>query len=225
MSQRVDFDDYAARYEGLLQEQLAFFSADRGYFSEYKAACLRDEIHGPVRRILDFGCGIGLSLPYVRKYFPEASVSATDISSGSLEHVRQNQPGVEVIADADLALQRFDLILVAGVVHHVPPAERTEMFKRLARLLSDGGEVFVFEHNPYNPVTRHLVSTCPFDADAQMLSRRRLMALMLGTTELVPQDSGYCLFFPERLQALRALEKALRWLPLGGQYFVRATKA
>lgn len=224
MTQRVDFDDYAERYEELLQDQLAFFSVDRGYFSDYKAVCMRGELQRPVRHILDFGCGIGLTLPYLRKRFPQASVSATDISARSLEHVRKTVSGVEVIADVDLGPQRFDLILVAGVMHHVPPSERAAVFQRLAALLSDEGEVFVFEHNPFNPVTRRMVSTCPFDTDAQIISRRALMAQMRATGGLMPRGSGYCLFFPERLHALRPFEKALRWLPLGGQYFVRATR-
>jgi 2-polyprenyl-3-methyl-5-hydroxy-6-metoxy-1,4-benzoquinol methylase len=224
MTQRVDFDDYAERYEGLLKDQLAFFSADRGYFSDYKAACMRGEVQRPVSRILDFGCGIGLTLPYLRRHFPQASLSATDISAKSLEHVQKSVPDVEVIADSDLDQHRFDLILVAGVIHHVPPDERPGVFKRLANLLSRDGELFVFEHNPFNPVTRRLVSTCPFDTDAQIISRRALSALMRSTGALATSGSGYCLFFPERLQAMRPLEKGLRWLPLGGQYFVRATK-
>jgi len=35
---------------------------------------------------------------------------------------------------------------------------------------------------------------------------------------------SYCLFFPQQLAALRPLEKYLRWLPMGGQYFVCASK-
>lgn len=225
MKERIDFDDYAERYEGLLQDQLSFFSVDRGYFSDYKAACMRGEIQRPVRHILDFGCGIGLTLPYLRKHFGQASLHATDISLKSLQYVKKTMPEVDVVEDSELDGHRFDLILVAGVMHHVPAAERPGVLKRLAGLLSDDGEVFVFEHNPFNPVTRRLVSTCPFDADARLISRRGLVELMGRTGALSPSRSGYCLFFPERLQALRPSEKFLRWLPLGGQYFVRAVKA
>jgi hypothetical protein len=35
--------------------------------------------------------------------------------------------------------------------------------------------------------------------------------------------SSYCLFFPQQLAAFRPFEKYLRWLPMGGQYFVCAS--
>lgn len=225
MAERVDFDDYADRYEGILQDQLAFFSADRGYFSEYKVMTIRATSKDKPRSILDFGCGIGLTLPYLKKHFPGASLYATDISRKSLDYVAKQHNNVTPLADADVDGHRFDLILVAGVLHHVPLSERPSLMLRLAHLLTPEGSLYVFEHNPFNPVTQRMVSTCPFDKDAHLLSRRRLLALMRESHALTPQASGYCLFFPERLHVLRRLESALRWLPLGGQYFVRATRA
>ncbi len=38
-------------------------------------------------------------------------------------------------------------------------------------------------------------------------------------------ESSYCLFFPQQLSALRPFEKYLRWLPIGGQYFVCAGRS
>lgn len=224
MSERVDFDHYAERYEELLQNQLGFFSSDRGYFSDYKVSLMRAGTTKSASRILDFGCGIGLTLPYLKKYFPDAVLHATDISSKSLERVAARWPGVQIIMDDELDKHRFDLILVAGVLHHVPVPERLSVLSRLGELLTHDGEVFVFEHNPFNPVTCRLVSACPFDADAVLISMRHLLNLMRSSRVLNPCGSGYCLFFPECLQPLRPIETALRWLPLGGQYFVRATK-
>jgi hypothetical protein len=89
--------------------------------------------------------------------------------------------------------------------------------------LRTGGRLFVFEHNPYNPVTRHLVNTCPFDADAVLLTRAETVAL-LKTAGLEPSAAAYCLFFPRLLAGLRPLETWLGWLPLGGQYFVAGRK-
>ena len=37
-------------------------------------------------------------------------------------------------------------------------------------------------------------------------------------------QTGYCLFFPGPLAALRPLEKFLGWLPLGGQYYVAGVR-
>ena len=81
----------------------------------------------------------------------------------------------------------------------------------------------IFEHNPNNPVTRRLVSTCPFDADAVLLPMRETVRRM-REAQFGIAEAGYCLFFPGPLAALRPLENFMGWLPLGGQYFVRGVR-
>lgn len=221
---RVDFDRYADDYEGLLQNQLAFFSKDRGYFSEYKVQLVADVVDAAPSSILDFGCGIGLSLPYLAKYFPDADVYATDLSEKSLLHVGQKHPRVKVVNDSELDDYEFDMIFIAGVIHHVQPQERQGLMNRLGSLLGSNGKVFIFEHNPLNPVTRRMVSTCPFDSDAVLLGLSEMKRLVRGSSEFEVAGEGYCLFFPESLRALSSFEKWLRWLPMGGQYFVVGSK-
>lgn len=221
---RTDFDEYADRYEDLLQEQLAFFSKDRGYFSEYKVALALSYCRASPTTILDFGCGIGLSLPYLKKFFPDAKLFATDLSKKSLDHVQKNFSYVSVLLDGELDDRSFDMIFVSGVFHHVPVDQRALVAKRLAAMLSKHGQLFVFEHNPYNPVTRHMVSTCSFDDDAVLIKLNGMKHLLGEVAELKIVESGYCLFFPEVMQGLRPLENMLRWVPLGGQYFVAGSK-
>ena len=93
----------------------------------------------------------------------------------------------------------------------------------MAGLLSDEGSLFVFEHNPFNPVTRRIVNTCPFDRGAVLLRPKEVSDLVRGTG-LETKERGYCLFFPGFLRGLRRLEKYLFWLPLGGQYYFKAFK-
>jgi len=69
------------------------------------------------------------------------------------------------------------------------------------------------------------VSTCPFDEDAVLLSRAETHDLFTANTNMRITDSGYTLFFPAALSAMRPTEKMLRWLPLGGQYYVIALHA
>ena len=40
--------------------------------------------------------------------------------------------------------------------------------KEINRVLKLGGRLYFFEHNPWNPFTRFLVRTCPFDKNAQL---------------------------------------------------------
>lgn len=221
---RVDFDDYADQYEGLLQAQLGFFSQDRGYFSDYKVRVVKDHLEATPQDVLDFGCGIGLSLPFLKEHFPQATISATDLSAKSLEYVGKNLPFVQVLRDDQLEGKEFDLIFVSGVFHHIPVSERPLVTARLRKLLSPHGRLFVFEHNPYNPVTRRMVSTCPFDEDAVLLTQSEMKRLFRDAAGLKIAHNGYCLFFPEKLKRMRPMERALRWLPMGGQYFVAGTR-
>ena len=219
---KVDFDAYADRYEGLLQDQLAFFNGDRDYFSEYKIEILRNLFPDGVESFLDFGCGVGLSLPHILKLFPSAQVFATDISAAGLARVSEMFPAVTVLSDEDVGRRKYDVILVATVIHHVDPPLLPGLLQRFENMLEPGGRLCIFEHNPFNPVTRHMVATCPFDEDAVLISMRRLKTLIRSVTGLCITHDGYSLFFPAGLQALRPLERAMRWLPLGGQYFIVA---
>lgn len=223
--EKVNFDEYANNYESLLSNQLKFFNSDRNYFSEYKVSLIKNRLTTIPKKILDFGSGIGLSTPFLKSYFPSAQIYASDTSIKSLDYIKNTYPEVKVIHDDLLSCEEFDLIFVTGVFHHIHPKEREIILLRLANLLSNSGNLVIFEHNPYNPVTRRMVATCPFDADAQLLAKSKLLSLISKVPKIKLIDSGYCLFFPESLKNLRKIEERLFWLPMGGQYFVIANKS
>ena len=81
----------------------------------------------------------------------------------------------------------------------------------------------IYEHNPYNPLTRYAVKTCPFDENAVLLRKNEVKKL-LENTGLQTIIEEYRVFFPKLLKILRPSEQYLKWLPLGGQYFVVAKK-
>jgi len=216
-----NFDDYVEDYEKLLKDQLSFFETDRDYFSAYKIDILKRLLPKTPKKILDFGSGVGLSLPHFLSAFPDSALFATDISKKSLDFVSKNVTDVTVIEDDALEGQRFDLVFLSGVVHHVPPHEREPLMKRLKTLSSEEGHLAIFEHNPFNPVTRRMVATCPFDKGVKLLTQNQMKTL-LQTAQLTVMKADYCLFFPGFLKPLRPLESKLGWLPVGGQHFVIA---
>ena len=95
------------------------------------------------------------------------------------------------------------------------------LFGEIRRVLRAGGSFFVFEHNPWNPLTRHAVRRCAFDENAVLvaapLMRRRLQA-----AGFPPAPAVFRVFFPRALAPLRPLERRLGWAPAGAQYFVRS---
>ena len=225
MTNNVDFDDYTANYNQLLKEGTSFFSSSEEYFARYKVELVRRQVHVPVSRLLEYGCGIGRNISYLQQFFPGAVIMGSDISKASLEIARRKNNGVEFfLEDENIELTiLFDLIFVAGVFHHIPVVKRAEVAKTLFNRLSPGGLLFVFEHNPLNPVTRRIVNKCPYDEDAALLKPLELKRI-LSDAALSFERKAYCLFVPPYFSLLARLESRLGWLPFGGQYWVQARR-
>jgi len=71
-------------------------------------------------------------------------------------------------------------------------------------------------------LTIKAVKDCPFDEDAILLPRRELTSLV-SRSGFQKVRARYVVFFPRALSALRPVEPALGWVPLGAQYVVHAT--
>lgn len=222
---RVDFDEFADRYSDLLRAHTGFFSSDEAYFARYKVEILRRLVSFDPRRVLEYGCGTGSNIPFLHKAFPGAEIAGSDVSEKSVQVARAANPGARFWIEGQTQREQdsFDVIFVAGVFHHVPPPERGDVARLLYARLRNGGMLVVFEHNPFNPITRRIVSTCPYDEDAVLLRPRELRD-WLGRAGLAEISQGYSLFFPPRLTWLLRVEPLLQWLPLGGQYWIAATK-
>lgn len=222
---KVDFDDYTGNYNSLLRESTGFFTKSEAYFAKYKVDILRQLVPADVRRLLEYGCGIGRNVRYLHAAFPDVAIIGSDISVASLEIARKENPDAEFfVEDIDgYAGDPYEAIFVAGVFHHIPVHERLDVMKTLYTRLRPEGTIVIFEHNPFNPITRRIVNDCPYDHDAVLLKPAELKSL-LHEAGLHVQRSAYCLFVPPVLSVLLPLEPKLSWLPLGGQYWVKATR-
>lgn len=222
---KVDFDAYAEQYTQILGNQTRFFSGgDDDYFARIKAEWAQRCRTLPTQRVLDFGCGIGRSLPALKKAFPNAQVAACDVSRKSLEWVSQQHPDVLCCDPQELSwVGSVDVIVAACVFHHIEPLERDRWIQWCWDALAPGGQLMIFEHNPYNPMTRYLVRTCPFDADAVLLSRHETQR-RLTQAGFVSLQSAYYLFFPPRFKQAIEQERRFKNIPLGGQYIVCGEK-
>lgn len=216
------FDAYATKYSELHDASVSASGESGEYFARYKLACIERLGVPPETAILDYGCGTGGLTQHLCTRFAE--VHGYDPSSESLEIARARAPGATFSRDpAEVPEASFGAAVLAGVLHHVPPAERDAVLATVARKLSPGGRLIVFEHNPWNPLTRKAVAACPFDDDAILLwpgeLRRRFRA-----ASLVDVRQDYVVFFPRALSKLRPLEPRLRWLFLGAQTMTVATR-
>jgi ubiquinone/menaquinone biosynthesis C-methylase UbiE len=212
------FDEYARSYDALHNQNLAASGEPLEYFSAYKRACLERLGAPPDEPLLDYGCGIGNVTRALAESF--RNVHGYDPSSESLKVAKERVPAATFHDDLERVPEsHYASAVVSGVLHHVPRAERRPVLERLRAKLKSGGRVFVFEHNPLNPVTQRAVATCPFDDDADLLwpwyAKRLLAAAGFRNVRL-----DYIVFFPRPLAFLRPLEPRLGWLPVGAQMLV-----
>src|SRR6266568_763279 len=224
--QAAGFDKFAPSYQTLLDSSIAITGESGEYFAgvkaRYAASVLGADFSGS---LLDFGCGIGLLSRALANQFPVAHRDGFDLSSESIAAIDPELArGGRFTSDENDLRAEYDAIVVANVMHHVPKAERPAVVDSLAKRLSPNGRLFIFEHNPANPLTRRAVDRCEFDADAVLLPPRETLGYVSHAGMQVTQRH-YIVFFPRLLNALRPLESYLTWCPLGAQYVVVGTRA
>jgi ubiquinone/menaquinone biosynthesis C-methylase UbiE len=225
------FDQYANKYTEMHKASIAASGEEPSYFSAYKARYMasRNRLAASERplSILDFGCGVGNSIPHLREAFPHADLHGTDPSSESIALAESSlaaEAEFQVTPDSGLPYpdNSFDAVLVACVLHHIAPSARLRWMRELQRVMKPSGQIFVFEHNMLNPLTVKAVKDCPFDEDAILLPRSELLGLArdAGFTQI---GIRYVVFFPHALSMFRSLEPLLGWVPLGAQYVLQAS--
>lgn len=220
-----EFDAYVVEYAEQHRQSIRLSGEEPEYFAEYKirelARMARNwKLDDP--KVLDFGSGIGNSVPAFRKHFSSQLVTQADVSGESLKMARRLHGGIEPqlmienerIPTAD---RSYDIVFTACVFHHIPHEEHVAWLRELRRITALGGRLVIFEHNPYNPLTRHAVANCPFDANAHLITAPVLSRRMKEAGWVTP-TTEYHVFFPSALARLRSAEPALRWFPLGAQY-------
>src|SRR5882757_2869188 len=222
---QAEFDRFADEYHDQHRKNVAVTGEGPAYFAEYKIRKLRqvvDRSRIRVSRICDFGSGIGNSIPFFRTYFPDASLTSSDVSERSLTLSRERFPGSHdyLLIENDRIPSEpnaFDVVFSACVFHHIAHHEHAMWLRELHRITKPGGLIAIFEHNPLNPLTVHAVNTCPFDENAKLIFARALARRLRDAGWASPKIQ-YNLFFPRRLAWLRPLETSLSWLPFGAQY-------
>jgi SAM-dependent methyltransferase len=227
---RAEFDLLADEYHVVHRKNIAITGEAPEYFSEYKIADLATSLQRlklPHAAILDFGSGIGNSLPYFRKYFPQSKISCADVSSRSIEIAQARFPGDEnyllIGQNIPLPTGSHDVVFSACVFHHIPHEEHLHWLTELRRVTKPGGVLAIYEHNPLNPLTLRAVNTCPLDVNAHLI-RSGVMRDRARKSGWASAKIAYKIFFPSALGKLRPLEDHLEWLALGAQYRMLAQK-
>jgi SAM-dependent methyltransferase len=179
--------------------------------------------------LLDFGCGAGDFLSELSETFPAWSLEGCDVSTGMLAEARKRLSAktdkikLWEITDNHLPTNAYDVVTVVCVLHHILPEMWSLVLQNIAAALRAGGILAIFEHNPWNPVTRWMVSRTEVDRNAILLSAPLLKRIVRGQQFKLVTVQNF-LFYPPRLSWLSFSEAWLSWLPMGGQYALFARK-
>ena len=229
----ADFDTYVEDYRDIINRVSSISGEQYEYFIQLRLSLLRERILDKAvqfssMRILDFGCGTGATEIYLKSVFPGALVYGLDSSAESIRAAREmSLTDVNFILSEGLQLPFsdgfFDLIYSNGTYHHIDPVCHSALLQEMFRVCRKGGDLFIFENNPRNPLMMRAMKKNPFDDDATVVYPVQLRTIA-ANAGFDCREISYYFFFPRIVSALRCMEKWLRKVPLGAQYFLWATK-
>jgi ubiquinone/menaquinone biosynthesis C-methylase UbiE len=227
-SHSPDFDAFAWHYRELHDANIRLSGASSAYFARLKIQILSRYESNKLLHVLDLGCGDGLCTAYMRQYFPSWYITGTDVSAESIAVARDRHlRDVQFIhydgRHLPFAPESFDVIFMAGVLHHVEHDQQIFLLEEARRVTRFQGRIYIFEHNPFNPLTRYFVRTCVFDRGVKLCSASYVKRL-LNEANWKISVCRYAIFFPRYLVfwPLIRIEPWLARIPLGGQYMIRA---
>jgi trans-aconitate methyltransferase len=230
MKTETHFDQYAEQYDAALKQGISLSGEDKDFFAservKWLAMHLRKHGQDRIKRVMDYGCGIGSATPHLFEAFPDIELAGVDPSRKSIAQalIKYGTEKARFLHIEEILPQgRFDLVFCTGVFHHIPPAERAQALNYIFRALRPGGWFAFWENNPWNPLMCYAMHKCPFDDDAIKVSpptARRLVA----SAGFNIAHTTFRFVFPHILRRLRWSESHLSRLPLGAQYQVLARK-
>jgi SAM-dependent methyltransferase len=147
--------EYEHEYEHDAGDQAEILDLDAEVLAEHIASITAWlPIGTSPRRIVDLGCGTGAGTLALLERFPEAEVTAVDVSTAHLHRLREKAAAAGAddrvrVVQADLGaaawpeLGRPELVWASASMHHMPDPDRT--LRQVHDLLAPGGLFAVVE--------------------------------------------------------------------------------
>lgn len=116
-------------------------------FKAIRATIRKEMTLGKGLRSLDLGCGPGA----FSDLFHGDDYVGADLHRGYIEWARKHRRGTFIVSDAkqvELPDQRFDQVLIFGMLHHLPDEDVRAVLREVRRLLVPGGRALLIEDIP-----------------------------------------------------------------------------
>jgi SAM-dependent methyltransferase len=220
-----EFDKYAGEYKAEIDKVARASGEKFEYFIDRRIRLMKRFLNGKiVSNMLDYGCGVGATEIFLKKYFPSAKICGVDASEECIRNANKLElDGVEFSEPKKFEDESFDVIYSNGTFHHIDHDKHHKIFEDFRRVLKPNGRLFIFENNPYNPLMMRVMRECEWDKDAKVIKAYQLKRRLIKAGFKV-RRVRYYIFFPKFLAFLRVFEKMLGRVPFGAQYVVEAVK-
>ncbi len=112
-------------------------------------------------RVVDLGCGYGITLAWVGVEAPNRPLAGCDLSAARIETARKalaNHSAAIVVADVrEFQFDEADLILIMDVLQYLNPGEQAVLLERSAAALIPGGKLVFRVHDWEDGIRSRLV--------------------------------------------------------------------
>jgi len=220
----AEFDRYSECFDETVQRAVGFSGKPPDFFMRAKVHHMRMIIQQHFQmnaglKLLDAGCGIGRTDALLWDW--QCDVVGVDISDKMIEVSRRNNPwAIYLVYDGETLPfedESFDVVFSICVFHHVKSDKRKALAAECVRVLRQGGLFLIYEHNPYNPLTRFIVSQCEFDSGVSLLTREE-SEMLLRETCCQGIQTEFILLMPSLSRWALRIAGLFRNIPLGAQY-------
>ena len=140
MSIETMSDFFAARVEGYDEHMINNVEGCReGYIK------MASVISQNTQTLLDLGCGTGLELDEIFKFFPDIEVTGIDMTREMLDKLRLKHPqkNMHLICGdyfkTEFGTNKFDCAVSFETMHHFTPETKIELYRRIHNAIKPGG--------------------------------------------------------------------------------------
>lgn len=231
-SKDTEFDAYADGYAAGMENPLKkIVGKNPNEFLIPKIQILTEliECQRSTPRVLDFGCGTGEMLALLALAKPEWTLFGADISQQMINEaekrhliLKQNATLLYIEQALD-GNNKYDMIYASCVFHHIAPKDWVKTLRVIANCLEKDGLFVMFEHNPWNPITKWVVNHTEIDKNANLFSALTAGSIIREAGMYI-EKTRHFMHLPPSMALAGFVDRLFGVLPLGGQYVCVAKK-
>ena len=176
----AEFDQFSQNYDELVNQALKPTYLEASYLSAYKLRKISQVLPDFQKKeinFLDFGCGQGNFCKNYYQFFPKGNYFGVDISEKMIGQANEKLGNLGTFYEFNSLKWKqnnYDIIFSSCVFHHISPLDHLNTLSELQKLLAKNGKIVLWEHNPFNPITRKLVKDCALDENAILIKPNHL---------------------------------------------------